>query len=128
MEEMLKVSAVAVAAALCAMVLQKNVQELGLVLALAAGVLILGLALHAAEEIRRLMDTLAETAGIAPAVLSPVIKTVGIAIVTRITAEICRDAKEGGIAAFVETAGASLALFAALPLLEAVLETITGLL
>lgn len=128
MEEILKVAAVATTAALCAMVLQKNVQELGMVLALAAGTLILGFSLNAVQGIRDLMDTLAETAGIAPEVIAPVVKTVGIAVVTRITAELCRDAKEGGIAAFVETAGAAMALFVSLPLLEAVLATITGLL
>ena len=125
---MLKVAAVAVAAALCAMVLQRQVQELALVLALAAGVLILAFSMDALRGLRAMMDTLAGTAGISPQILSPVVKTVGIAVVTRITAELCRDAKEGGIAAFVETAGAAMALFVAMPLLEAVLATITGLL
>ena len=74
------------------------------------------------------MDTLADTAGLSPAVLAPVIKTAGIAIVTRIAAEVCRDAKESGVASFVETAGAMLALAVSLPLLEAVLRTITGFL
>lgn len=128
MEEMLKVAAVAVTAALCAMVLQKQVQELTLVLALAAGVLILAFSMDALRGLRAMMDTLASTAGLSGSILSPVVKTVGIAVVTRITAELCRDAKEGGIAAFVETAGAAMALFVALPLLEAVLSTITGLL
>ena len=121
-------AAVAVIAALCAMVLQKQVQELALVLALAAGVLILAFSMDALRGLRAMLDTLAGTAGISPQILSPVVKTVGIAVVTRITAELCRDAKEGGIAAFVETAGAAMALFVALPLLEAVLTTITGLL
>ena len=53
---------------------------------------------------------------------------VGIAILTRVTAEVCRDAGEGGIAAFAETAGAAMALSVAVPLLRAVLETVTGLL
>ena len=128
MEEMLKVAAVAVTAALCAMVLQKQVQELALVLALAAGVLILAFSMDALRGLRAMMDTLASTAGLSGPILSPVVKTVGIAVVTRITAELCRDAKEGGIAAFVETAGAAMALFVALPLFEAVLSTITGLL
>ena len=56
------------------------------------------------------------------------LKTVGIAILTHISAEVCRDAKESGIAAFVETAGAAVALCVALPLLRAVLDTVTGLL
>ena len=47
---------------------------------------------------------------------------------THISAEVCRDAKESGIAAFVETAGAAVALCVALPLLRAVLDTVTGLL
>lgn len=128
MEEIGKAAAIAVAGALCALVVKKTVPEVGLALSLAVGALLLSLALGAAEGVRGLMDTLAETAGLSPAVLAPVIKTVGIAILTRVTAEVCRDAGEGGIAAFAETAGAAMALFVAVPLLRAVLETVTGLL
>lgn len=124
---MLKIAAVAVISAICAVVVKKQVQELGLVLALTAGALILSFALSAMEGVRQLMDTLASLAGLSSSVLLPVVKTVGIAIVTRMAAEVCRDAKEGGIAAFVETAGAACALFVALPLLEAVLELMTEL-
>ena len=127
MEEMLKIAAVAIISAICAVVVKKQVQELGLVLALTAGALILSFALRAMEGVRQLMDTLASLAGLSSSVLLPVVKTVGIAIVTRVAAEVCRDAKEGGIAAFVETAGAACALFVALPLLEAVLELMTEL-
>lgn len=128
MTDILKLSAVAIIAALCTVVVKKNVQELGLVLALAAGVLILSQALGAVESIRDLLETLADTAGLAPAILAPVIKTVGIAIVTHVSAEVCRDAKEGGIAAFLETAGAASALFVALPLVRSVLDMVLGLL
>ena len=128
MEEMLKIAAVAIISAICAVVVKKQVQELGLVLALTAGALILSFALSAMEGVRQLMDTLASLAGLSSSVLLPVVKTVGIAIVTRVAAEVCRDAKEGGIAAFVETAGALAALYVALPLLETVLRMVTGLL
>ena len=128
MEDMLKVAALGVAAALCAVVVKKNVQELGIVLALAAGAVILTFAFGAVGSIRAFLDRLGDLAGLSPAVLAPVVKTVGIAIVTKVAAEVCRDAREGGIASFVEIAGAVLALFVALPLLEAVLDTVTGLL
>ena len=88
----------------------------------------LGAALGAIEEVRALADELGELIGLSPAVLAPVLKTVGIAILTRIAAELCRDAGEGGIAAAAETAGAAAAVLTALPLLRAVLSTITGLL
>ena len=128
MEEIGKFAAIAVAGALCAMVVRKTAPVVVLVLALTAGLVLLSLALGAVEGVRDLMDVLAGTAGLSPAVLSPVIKTVGIAILTRVTAEVCRDAGEGGIAAFAETAGAAMALSVAVPLLRAVLETVTGLL
>lgn len=125
---MLKIAAVAVAAALCAVVVRKSASELAAVLALAAGCIILSFSLGALESVRALMDTLADTAGLSPAVLAPVVKTVGIAILTRVAAELCRDAQESGIAAFVETAGAAAALFVALPLMETVLSMVTDLL
>ena len=128
MPDMVKIAAIAVAAALCAVVVKKNVAELGMVLALCAGAIILSCSLGALEGVKELMDTLADTAGLSPAVLAPVVKTVGIAVLTRGSAELCRDAKEGGIAAFVETAGASAALFVSLPLLKTVLSMVTGLL
>lgn len=128
MEDMLKVAAVGVAAALCAVVVRKNVRELGLALALAAGAMILAFALGAVGSVRAFMERLGDLAGLSPAVLEPVMKTVGIALVTKLAAEVCRDAGEGGIASAVEIAGAVLALFVALPLLEAVLDTVTGLL
>lgn len=128
MESIVKIAAIAVAAALCAVTVRKQTPELAAAIALTAGALLLGLTLPALESVTGLMETLRETTGIAPAVLAPVVKTVGISIVTKVTAEICRDAKEGGIAAFAETAGVACALFAALPLVEMVWKVVIGLL
>lgn len=128
MTDIIKIAAIAIISAVCAVVVKKNVQELGMVLALTAGVLILSYALSAIQSVRDLLEMLADTAGLAPAVLAPVVKTVGIAVVTHVSAEVCRDAKEGGIASFLETAGAAAALFVALPLVRAVLDMVTGLL
>ena len=128
MTDILKIAAVAIAAALCAVVVKKQVRELALVLALAAGTVILTAALGALESVRALLDELAQLAGLEPAVLAPVVKTVGVAIITRVTVEVCKDAGEGGIAAFVEIAGSAVALYLALPLVRAVLSAITGLL
>lgn len=127
MESIVKIAAIAVIAALCAVTVKKQVPELGLAIGLIAGALILASSVTALKSAKELMETLADTAGLSPVVLTPVIKTVGIAIITKLAAEICRDAKEGGIAAFVETAGAAGALFVALPLIEMVLSMITEL-
>ena len=80
MEDILKIAAATVAAAVCAVVVKQRAQEVGLVLSLAAGALVLTMALGAVESVRALMDELGEAAGLSPAVLAPVLKTVGIAI------------------------------------------------
>ena len=128
MEVVGKMAALAVAAALCALVVRQSAREVGMGLSLAAGAIILTQALGAVEAIRSLMEELGDRAGLSPAVLDPVLKTVGIAVLTRVAAEVCRDARESGIAAFVETAGAVMALYVALPLMRAVLDTVGGLL
>lgn len=60
MEDILKIAAAAVAAAVCAVVVKQRAQEVGLVLSLAAGALVLTMALGAVESVRALMDELGE--------------------------------------------------------------------
>ena len=126
--DILKLAAVAVTAALAALVLRRQVPELSVVLSLAAGLLLLGGAVEGAAAVRGTADALARTAGLSAGVWTPLWKTVGIGIVTRLAAAVCRDAGEGGVAAFLETAGAALALFAALPLIGTLFDTLEGLL
>ncbi len=128
METMLKVGAVAVAAALCAVAVKGTARQLALALSLTGAAVILGLALGALEDVVAMAEDLREMAGLSPAVVAPVLKAVGIAVLTQIASQVCRDAGEGGIAAAAETAGTALALCAALPLLRAVLDTVGALL
>ena len=128
MENIIKIAAIAVSAALCAVVVRKQAPEFGLVLGLLAGAIILLASVPALKSIRDLIESLADTAQISAAVVTPVIKTVGISIITKLAAEICRDAKESGIAVFVETAGTAAALLLCVPLVEAFLAMIGELL
>ena len=126
--DIFKLSALAVVAALCALTLRGKVPELAVVLALAAGVLLLGQAVDAMAAVRGLTDSRAHTAGLSPNVWQPVWKTVGIGVMTRLSSAVCKDAGEGGVAAFLETAGTALALLTALPLIETVFDTLSALL
>lgn len=128
MSDVVKVAAAAIVAAVCAIVVRKQAPEIGLLLAACAGGLILLYCSGAVKAAVELMDELAETGGLSAAVLKPVLKVTGIAIITRLAADLCRDAKEGALASAVETAGSALALLTVLPLMSAVLELLTGLL
>ncbi len=122
-----KIAALAVVAALCAVVVKKQAPELAVVLALTAGAMVL---LSCVQSLAKVLDyvyELAEFGGISQTVILPVVKVSGIALVSKVTVEICKDAKENGLASFVETAGTILALFTVLPLMTAVLSTLTNL-
>lgn len=128
MENIMQASAIAIIAALCAATLKKQVPEFAVILGLVTGLLLVILSYPALKSIKELMMSLSRTANLAPALLNPVIKTVGISIVTKLSAEICKDANGGGIASFLECAGSVLALVVCAPLIEAVLSLLAELL
>ncbi len=128
MEAMARLAAVGVTAVVLSAVLKKNTPELALLLVLAAGVWMLAEVAGSLRAAVALMEELARQAGLSEALLEPVVKTVALSILTKLTVEVCRAAGEGGVAAFVETAGTVLALMAALPLVRAVAQTMGELL
>ena len=65
-----------------------------------------------------------DTTGLDKALMTPMLKTIGIGILTQLSATICADAGENAIAKLVEICGGVLALYVALPLLEAVLDMV----
>ena len=127
MSDIIKVAAAAIAAAVCAVVVRRQAPELGLALAVCAGAVILLYCSGALTAAIELMDKLVEAGGLSGRVVEPVVKTAAIAIITRLAADFCRDAKEGGLASAVELAGTALALVTVLPLMSAVVDLLTGL-
>ena len=128
MEAMTKLAAAGVAAAVLSAVLKKNTPELALLLTRAAGLWMLALAADGLRAVVELMGDLIRQAGISEVLLEPVVKTVALSILTKVTGEICRSAGEGGLAAFMETAGTVIAGAAALPLVGAVAQLMGELL
>ena len=99
MNEIVRIAAVAITAALCATVIRKQTPEIGIVLVLAGGTVIFALAMTSLKSVVSFLDELADTAGLSPA----------------------------GLAAFVVTAASARALWVTLPVLRTVLATVSGL-
>lgn len=121
MEIMMRVAALAVMTTVLGAVLRRHTPELAVLLALAAGLWMLTVTANALSGVVELLQELTELTGVEEELLHPVVKTVALSLITRITAEVCRGAGEGGIAAFVETAGTVLALGVSLPMIRAVM-------
>jgi stage III sporulation protein AD len=128
MDETIKLAAAALAAAVCAVTLRKQSPEFALVLGVAAGGLLLFWSVSLLTQVADFFSELAQLAQVSEALLTPLIKTGAIALVTHLAAALCKDAGEGGIASALEFAGGVAAICAALPLMEAVVETMKSLL
>ena len=110
------------------LVIKKNSPEMSLLLALAVALLVVGLGLELIRAVLDFARVLQDAAGLSPALIGPVMKTVGIGILTRLAADICKDAGQAAIASTVELAGTVAALYIALPLMQTVFQMIGGLL
>lgn len=128
MSDVVKVAGAAILTAVCAMAVRRQVPELALVLSICAGALVVLYCTGAFESVLGFLDRLAQLGGISPEVLAPMLKAVGIGVVTRMAADFCKDAQQGALAGVVELAGTALALVAVVPLMGAVLDLLGQLL
>lgn len=128
MAELGKIIAICLVGAVLTLLLEKSHPELAILLALSvcAGLLLFGLS--RLGTVLSALKQLAQAGGLSSDLLQPLVKTVGIALVTRTGAELCRDAKQGAMASVVEMAGAFCAIIVSLPLLGTVWELLRGML
>ena len=124
---LIQAAALGLAGALISVLLRKSAPELGLALSLAVSLVAAGLALSLFRDLKEIVDLAGEQTGLSPAILSPVLKCVGIGIVTRLSSELCKDAGQGAVASAVELCGAACAMVTALPLIRTLLQMIGDL-
>ena len=124
MELFLQAAAIAVITVVLTSLLKKTNRELALLLTLAACILIGVFFMRLAEPIVDFLSKLRNLAGLDKTLMTPMLKTIGIGFLTQISATVCADAGENAIDKLVEICGGVLALYVALPLLEAVLDMV----
>ncbi|MBO4854618.1 MAG: stage III sporulation protein AD [Oscillospiraceae bacterium] len=128
MEEIIRVSAVCVIGGVMAVFLKKTAPEAGVLLALAVCVAVMLALIRPVGEILDLIHQMAAWSGVESEIFEPLLKTVGIALLCRVSTELCRDAGQNAMASLVETGGAFGAILVALPLFRAVWELLESLL
>jgi len=127
METVLQITVVCVLAALLGLLLKKGGPELAMLVTLAAAVASFLYLSGLMEDLLSFLDELASIAGIDEQLLTPLYKTVGIALVVRVGGSLCRDAGESALGSVVETAGTVCAVLVALPLFRTVLGMLVEL-
>ena len=124
---MMKAAALGLMGAVTALLLKKNAPEMGLALSIAVTLAAAGLAVELFTQLKEIVVLARDETGLSPAVVGPVLKCVGVGVVTRLAADLCKDAGQGAIASAVEICGAACAMGVSLPLIRALLQMINEL-
>ena len=119
----LSVVCIGVAASLLVLVL-KDRPETGVVIAIAAGVIIICSSLGIISEMFDAVNSISELAGIEGGYIKTVLKASGIALAVTVCSAICRDAGQTAIARVVEIAGRAAIIGVALPVINALFSEI----
>ena len=127
-QSLLQVAGLGLIAVLLGLVLKKGNGVLALLLTLAACAAMTVSIVRLAEPVVSFLSELRQLAGLEPALLQPLLRTVGIGLLTQLTASVCADAGESTVARLIELCGSVLGIYTALPLLEAVLSLLRTML
>ena len=124
----MRLTALCLVGALLAALLRRTGGEMALLLALAvcgAAVMLLAQPL---EELKGFWEDAAAWGDLPVELFQPLVKTVGIALLSRTGSDLCRDAGEGAMASVLETTGAVAAIVVSLPLFRSAWELLGSLL
>ena len=125
---MLKIAGVVLLSVLAYLLLKKERVELAFMIELGVTVLLLVMLLPLLEEIMDTIYDLFDSAALDKVYVQIPVKCVGIAILTKLLCELCRDAGENALAVKVELSAKILMLIQALPLFKELFVLIRELL
>ncbi len=114
-------------AAISAVALKKYSPETSVVIAIAGGIIILLWVISETNPILSEINICISTAGIDSDYMEILLKSVGICFVCQFASDSCRDAGQNALASRVELASGITIILLALPLIENILSTATGL-
>lgn len=120
--------ALAVIATFVTIYLRQIKPEYGLFVSVGAVLILISGALPGLIVLISDIQSFAAPSGVSVDYIQPVIKIIGISYLTRIAADICKDAGEAAISSHVETIGKIAVTFIALPIVKDVFSLIIGLL
>lgn len=121
------IAILALVAALLTVMLKRYNSELGVIVSIIAGAVILIELLKTMTPVLQQMETLFSISGITGEYAVILFKTLGVCYIAQFAADSCRDAGENALASKVEIAGKVAVLLLALPLFESIASTAASL-
>lgn len=125
--DVMRMAGFSMASALAVLLLRRIRPEMGLAAGIAAGVLLLSLALPLAGQVIEAIRDVAIAGGVKDIYLTQLMKVGGVSLLMDFAAQTCRDAGEEGLAMKTELAGRVMLLTLALPAMQTLLRQILSL-
>lgn len=127
MAEIIKIGILGIAGALLAVQFKSLKPEYATYIGLGIGILVMGYVLGAFKDLLDSVETLKRYFSGAESYLTILIKVIGITYICEFCAGICKDAGYGSIAEQIEILGKLSVMFAGLPIILAVIQTLDKL-
>lgn len=125
--DVMRMAGFSMASAVAVILLRRMRPEMGLTAAVAAGLLLFGMALPMLGQVIGGVTSLAQAGGVKQSYLNQLLKVAGVSLLMDFAAQTCRDAGEDGLAMKTELAGRVMLLTLALPAMKTLLEQILSL-
>ena len=127
MDAFIRLFIICVIGAVLAVFVKKSSPDMGLMVTLAVCAVVLTALLAPLRDVVDLLRQMMDWSGMSEEVFTPLLKTLGIALICRVGGEVCRDAGQSAMASLVEMGGALGTILVAVPLLRAVWEMLQSL-
>ena len=126
--DLLRVIGIALIGAISAVLLRQSRPELGMLVSVACGLVVLSMGFDAVQQAFETVQKLLQRGGIEGEYAEMLFKSLGICILTQTGADACKDSGEGAIGTKVEFLGKLAVLMISLPLFSQLLSIVTMLL
>lgn len=124
---MLKVAIIGVIAVLLALSLKHEQAGFGMLVIMAAGLLILGFSLTKFESVLSVVETLEDCLGEDSVYIQILLKMIGITYIAEFSGNLCRDAGYGAVAGQIEFYAKLMLLAVSMPILQNLITMLTGM-
>ncbi|HOB20644.1 MAG TPA: stage III sporulation protein AD [Candidatus Atribacteria bacterium] len=124
----IQVVAIGLTAAVMAVIVKQQRQDIALLISLAAGTVIFLLVLGNINAVVETINSMVRKSNLDTVYITTILKVIGIAYIAEFGSQICKDAGETAIASKIEMGGKILIMILALPVLTALLEVIIKIL
>ena len=124
MELIYKAVAAAVTTAVIILLIKRHNPELSTVLSICAVAVILLSSMGFVMELKALINSAVRFSGTSEIYITAILKCLAVSIITKLGADICKDASQAALASTVEFAGTVCAISITLPLVKGMLELV----